>query len=248
MQHRAITMIETFVVVAIIGVLAGLTVPLLGTMRETARQVVCTNNLDQMGEATQVYLAENQGVFPEYFFTYTPDNRGKIKVSINPRKSATSGWDIYDDKVVLCSKDVSPSTVPVLKDDNTVAWEPTSYGFNIEVNYREVSYGYIRQPGNLALFYDGVMGKSDTMKEDGAGKVNGNFDDAYDYVTQTFRPRHPAGPGVGIVMFADWHAEPVEALRSDQVLLFPDDESGNGNSGGNGNGNNGNSGNNNGKK
>ena len=55
---RAFTLIELLTVIAIIGVLAGILVPVLGTVRAQARQAACSSNLRQLGQAILTYDAE----------------------------------------------------------------------------------------------------------------------------------------------------------------------------------------------
>lgn len=63
-RHRAgFTLIETLVVVAIIGILAGLTLMAVQSARESARRVRCAANLRQIGLAMLHYQAAT-GVFP----------------------------------------------------------------------------------------------------------------------------------------------------------------------------------------
>jgi prepilin-type N-terminal cleavage/methylation domain-containing protein/prepilin-type processing-associated H-X9-DG protein len=61
----AFSLIELLVVVAIIGVLAGLMLPALGRARMRARATQCLNNLHQLGIAHVFYADENRGRFPE---------------------------------------------------------------------------------------------------------------------------------------------------------------------------------------
>ena len=60
----AFTLIELLVVVAIIAILAALLLPALIAARERARRSVCTNNLDEMGKALEMYLGQYRGYYP----------------------------------------------------------------------------------------------------------------------------------------------------------------------------------------
>ncbi len=58
------TLVELLTVVAIIGVLAGILIPVLGSVRKTARISASLSNLRQLGTAVQIFVAENKKKLP----------------------------------------------------------------------------------------------------------------------------------------------------------------------------------------
>src|SRR6266513_1436310 len=62
--ERAFTLLELLVVIAIITILAAIAIPSLSSARERAKIVKDMSNLRQIGTATQMYMNDNNGVFP----------------------------------------------------------------------------------------------------------------------------------------------------------------------------------------
>lgn len=60
----AFTLIELMVVIAIIGLLAGMLLPVIKLVQEKARQAHCMNNLHQFGRAIAIYEMENEERYP----------------------------------------------------------------------------------------------------------------------------------------------------------------------------------------
>jgi len=64
MAKKAFTLIELLVVIAIIAVLMGILMPVLGSARKQAWQIVCRNNLRQIGAAAAMYAEDNNRTIP----------------------------------------------------------------------------------------------------------------------------------------------------------------------------------------
>jgi prepilin-type processing-associated H-X9-DG protein/prepilin-type N-terminal cleavage/methylation domain-containing protein len=74
----AFTLVELLVVIGIIAVLISILLPTLGRARDSAKTAQCLSNLRQMGQAIQMYLAEQRYVLPAaYFFNGDSSTLGK---------------------------------------------------------------------------------------------------------------------------------------------------------------------------
>jgi prepilin-type N-terminal cleavage/methylation domain-containing protein len=92
-RQRAFTLVELLVVIAIIGVLVALLLPAVQSAREAARRTQCSNNLRQIGLATQNFVDTRGFIPPSRIW----DHWATWAVQILPymeQQNLYSQWDI----------------------------------------------------------------------------------------------------------------------------------------------------------
>lgn len=60
----AFTLVELLAVIAVIGILAAIIIPVVSQVRKTASNTACVSNLRQLGNAIFLYAADNKGTLP----------------------------------------------------------------------------------------------------------------------------------------------------------------------------------------
>lgn len=155
-RSKGFTLIELLVVVAIIALLVSILLPSLGRARELAKRAICAANLNGVGKAIPLYMADSRDSYPYLYSNarYPAPNAsgdaGTLRQSnIEPFAGAGGNWDstmpwgtgqqqslallaargYLGEKQFLC-----PSTT----DSLTERSGNNKYGFSIRTN---VSYG-----------------------------------------------------------------------------------------------------------
>lgn len=80
-HKKAFTLLEVLVVVAIIGVLAALLLPVISSARQSADSARCASNLSSLGKALMLYTTENNGQIPAWQTDLVEGGSG-----VNPEK------------------------------------------------------------------------------------------------------------------------------------------------------------------
>jgi prepilin-type N-terminal cleavage/methylation domain-containing protein len=130
-RDRALTLVETLVVTAIIGVLAGLLFPTFAKARDGAKRASCMNQLRQLGMAMQMYTADHGELAPWLSAvcpTYCPD----ASVFVCPSDPAAGRHDAsaYMEGATRLPSGVSYTYLPNWKYAWELGWwgRPPHYG------------------------------------------------------------------------------------------------------------------------
>jgi len=64
-SSSAFTLLELLAVIAVLGLLAAILLPVIGKIAESSKSAACMNNLRQLGTAVFMYVGEHNGQFPD---------------------------------------------------------------------------------------------------------------------------------------------------------------------------------------
>jgi len=193
----AFTLIELLVVMATIVILAALAVPAFNKVFESAKATKDTSNLRQIGAATQMYINDNNGVFPG---------------------SATQTWmfQLEQNQKYLSSWRVLESSFDKRStDESGGAATAVSYGINTNVypSGVAISADKITKPVTFIVFAPAQTSASTVSFQ---GAASGGNSGAPQGVRVFAATSTPGGSAIGgthsnrtkiSAMCADWHTE-----------------------------------------
>lgn len=179
------TLIELLTVIAIIGILAAIMIPVVGSVRKKAHIATSVSNLRQLGAASLAFAAENRDQLPVYFLDHaTYPNHGWVKAlwrlthapkpvpRVTPSPDNSDGFRAEWGGTIFLS--------PLLEDGDVVR----SYGFNkylcrytgsdpTSLTLSPITLREIVNPGRTAMLGDSQKSVQLTRDSNPTGRNDG---------------------------------------------------------------------------
>jgi prepilin-type N-terminal cleavage/methylation domain-containing protein/prepilin-type processing-associated H-X9-DG protein len=155
----AFTLIELMVVIAVIGILAGILLPVLSKGKEAAKAAACLSNLHQIGIALQIYAQDNKNKLPVMRDVSLDTN--SVPTNSLPAINTVLAPQLGNTNVLRCPSD----------DGNFFERTGSSYAWNSLLNGEDADHlvvlGIKFNPHEIPVVFD----KEDFHKARGASKA-----------------------------------------------------------------------------
>ncbi|GEM_PF-1371261 len=134
-NRRAFTLGELLVAVAILAMLAALSLGSLTVAQERARRTVCLNNIRQVGIGMMMYASASNDRLPPYFYVaeHGHGNGEHYKIFVKPKWAVADLGFIKNLEVLVCPSDKTPSQINTTDSSNNPISVICSYGYNFEL-------------------------------------------------------------------------------------------------------------------
>ena len=210
MKHRGrntgFTLIELLTVIAIIAVLAAILFPVFSSARGKARSARCLSNMQQIGQAIELYVQDNQGFYPTWSISHPrvpppsedAANASGWVFSGDPTKPGPGivTWDVSiasylrEESLLICAD--NPNSDGLTARSYAIASHPAPFNAGGETGCLS---GFRRHPPTTVLLFEGTI--------TGAwGDALGEF-----YQATGADPRCDVHRGGKDFLFCDYHAE-----------------------------------------
>jgi prepilin-type N-terminal cleavage/methylation domain-containing protein len=206
-SHKAFTLTELLVVMAVIAILASLLLPALGRAKDQSRNTVCVSQLRQLGVATRLYADNNNNRLPAAELLPTsplnPTNPLPRICDVLAPDLGKVGGGTNSPLVFRCPAD----------DENRFATEGSSYEWNIALNGHRMDET-TSESLKFALAWAGPVGGAGPGS--GAGPTGPPVVMTNGTINLTFEPS--ATP-----LFTDYDDFHPRSLASGKNVVFMDD-------------------------
>ena len=198
------TLIELLTVIAIIGILAAILIPVVANVRSAARTAQATSNVREIGGLTHIYMNENGDHLPSDLFggIRPPWIQELWQIAYPqvefPEFGADIGGDVFRDSVFH---------TPLLEQEAADGRQPRSFGWSVDLRVNTVGslsggndrahLSRIRNPTRTVVLADSISSSA---------------------IRPTTNQINYRNNGRALFLFVDGH---VEALRPEQVPSNP---------------------------
>lgn len=209
--RAAFTLVELLTVVAIIAILAGILIPVVGQVRQKAQQADSTSRLRSLGSAALLYASEHDGSWPRSTHAYSREE---------PQWWLALAPYLGSDVSLASDPRVQDLLNGVLRDpldvEETAAGQSNrfSYGFNVHLQLGELD-DYVGKPQRWQKVYSVPFPASTVMFASNRLETSDHFM-AHDWAT-TADAEHDLDPRLddrASFVYCDGHVEWLAAAET----------------------------------
>jgi prepilin-type N-terminal cleavage/methylation domain-containing protein/prepilin-type processing-associated H-X9-DG protein len=211
-KHRAFTLVELLVVVAVIAVLAGMLLPSLIQAKSSAQRMQCVNNARQLGIASQLYWDENDGL--SFRYSYGSTNGGKLYWFgwLEDGPEGTRAFDPTQGVLWPYVQARGVEVCPSLRRHVRFKFKANgaTYGYGYNVNLAGTQIAQVTRTCDIALFADAAQ--VNTFQPP-ASPDNPLLEEFY-YITEAEPTVHFRHQRRANVVYCDGHVEPERPVAN----------------------------------